>query len=279
MKVIAGIGIGALVLVSAGIASLFIFGRDKTVEQTVELNSVSALTVNATSADIKVKKGKTNQIHYKLTEKLVPEISEDNGRLTVTSKPENFLFFNWNWFSSGTTNTIEITLTENTLEQLSIDVSSADITICDISVSGSIESSSGDVALSDMKECGDLSIESTSGDLDIRECTFGKLTLDHTSGDIVLRKVQADSISGESTSGDVSASDLETGEFKFSCTSGDVELELAGQESDYGLDLSCTVGDITVAGHNNGSRCRIDNNSDKKIIIDTTSGDIDIEFR
>ncbi len=275
-KAVIGIIIGSIAAAAAAGAGLFVYGREEIKQDTVEIREFSELTVDATSADIILKQGSENKISYRLPESLVPNISEDGGKLNITSKPGKNRLFHIN-FGSGRTY-IEITVTADTLEKAKIDVTSGDIEANGISITGSISATSGDISLNGSDLGQDLSVHTTSGDLSFSDCVFGNLDCDQTSGDIKLKNVQCAQFSSETTSGDISG-ELDAEAVSLNATSGDIGLLLAGTENDYSIDCSCTVGDITLSGEDQGSRCRLSpDDAERTFSAETTSGDITLSF-
>ncbi|MBR6107966.1 MAG: DUF4097 domain-containing protein [Oscillospiraceae bacterium] len=276
-KKVIGILAGVLAVAASAGVGLYAYSHEEIKTDTIAVSEFTELTVKATSADIRVKQGSRNEISYQLPETLVPEIKEDGGKLTVISKSSRkFPFFNISFGSKKTY--IEITLTEDALKHAEINVTSGDISLSGIDFAGSINSTSGDIRISDSESGENLSIDATSGDLFIENCVFGKLECEQTSGDIQLKNVTADSYSGHTTSGDFSGSGLDAQNISIKATSGDIEMSVAGKESDYDCDLSCTSGDITVSGKEQGNRHQVQLGAERSVSVKTTSGDISICF-
>lgn len=273
-KAILGTLIGVGVLAAFAGTGFIVSGMEEQKDETVSISSFSELNVSSESADIILKKGSVNQVHYQLPEGLVPEIKEENGKLTITSKRSGWHFFQWNTKKCQ----IEITMTEDALKNADITVTSGDINFSEIDFSGSIHSTSGDIVLKGSESGGDLSIKSTSGDLRIENCVFGKLNCDHTSGDVVMKKVQVESLTHDSTSGDLTADELNVKQVKVSGTSGDINLQIPGTKDSYNFDLSCTSGDIKLGDTESGERYKENHQADQNVEISTTSGDITIRF-
>lgn len=152
-------------------------------------------------------------------------------------------------------------------------------------------------------EFADLYIESTSGDINISEkISFEKAELENTSGDINISKISADYIDIQTTSGDITINSVKAdSELKLSSVSGDFDIsdvdcrnisaettsgnqKLSGVIAEKNMKINSVSGDIyfkqsdsddifvnTISGNVKGTIL-----SDKIFNVDTTSGDINV---
>ena len=270
--------IGALIslgFVSCGLSTFWIHS-DEVKEETVALASVSDLNIDLTSADLTVRLGEENSLHYVLPERMVPEITQNGGLLSV--RQPDHINIGFNLSLSQNMNHIEITLDEKTLDKLEISLTSGDISVDGFDFAGSISSTSGDITVCNTENGGNLSLAATSGDVTMTNCCFEKITHDQTSGETVMNQVTAESLTMESTSGDTKLSGLSVGNAVIDCTSGEIDLELFGSEQDYNYDCSCICGSVNVAGTKSERKYEKDNGAQKTMHLDTTSGDITVRF-
>lgn len=130
------------------------------------------------------------------------------------------------------------------LKTVDIDTTSADISALTMLADEiKFDTTSGDVnAIITAKN---LSVSSTSGDLDIRQNTDIKTaSLSSTSGTVAFTVPSAEKISMESTSGDISVTVPGTvGTLNLDSTSGSIKTDIAGVEK---AKLSSTSGNITA---------------------------------
>ncbi|MEP0367102.1 MAG: DUF4097 family beta strand repeat-containing protein [Cyclobacteriaceae bacterium] len=154
----------------------------------------------------------------------------------------------------------QINLTLPAGVNLTIDNTSGDIEVNRLEGDAhSIGTTSGDMYLRNIT--GDLSGGSTSGDIDI-DGLLGMISIRSTSGDQQYENVDGD-ISAKATSGDIELQTV-TGQVDMETTSGGIELDgVFGA-----LKLRTTSGDI------NGSDVRLSADSKAR----TTSGEIELEF-
>ena len=259
-------------LSSCGIRA-FGFSQENLKEDTVSLSSVSEMEIDMTCADLTVRLGDENKLYYAMNERLVPEISQTGGRLSVKSPKKTGMNF-----SINEKNRMEITLDQKTLSALNISLTSGDIDIDGFDLAGSITTTSGDISVCNAENGGNLALETTSGDIRISGSRFARISKEQTSGDLEMNRVTADRISFASTSGDTSVRSSRIGEIGIDCTSGDIELELLGSENDYNYDCACFSGSVRIAGENTGRKYQKDNSTSDTLKADTTSGNISVTF-
>ena len=135
-------------------------------------------------------------------------------------------------------------------------------------VSLAAATTSGYVNLSDVKGT-DVSLSSVSGYISLRNAALtGTVTVNSTSGDIDLDDVAADGVTGETTSGDLEFDELDTNSLIFSTTSGDISGELL-RIAEFAANISTVSGD--VSGVRNGSE------GTRTLKLETVSGDIELD--
>ena len=251
----------------------FGFMHEDVKEDTVSLESVSEMQIDMTSADITILRGEENALHYVMSESLVPEISQNSGKLTVIQPKHTGIKF-----GSSTKNRVEITLDQKTIDTLNISLTSGDIEIDGFSIDGSISTTSGDICVKNAEEGGTLELEATSGDITLKDSTFRRITKDQSSGETEMDHVTADSVQLEATSGDLTVRRSKIGNAELECTSGDIRLELIGSEEDYNYDCSCTSGSVEIGGTKAGKKYQRDNHAPYSFHADATSGEIAVTF-
>ncbi|MBR6385025.1 MAG: DUF4097 family beta strand repeat protein [Ruminococcus sp.] len=271
LMLISAIAMLSSCLTACGISS---FASENVKEDTVKLENINQLTANLSSTDLRVKFGDENKLHYRVYESLVPEINQKNGRLDIESPQNSGIHMH----NDSKDNYIEITLNKNQLDTIDIDASSGDILFDSIDMGGKIKTSSGDIDLMNIENGKDINIEVSSGDLDFRNCNFTTVNKISSSGDTHFEKVNADKFTLESTSGETKIKDSDICDMEIKSTSGDIEMNLNGKQNDCNFELSVTSGSITVGGGSYKDNCTINNNADKTIKCNATSGEIEINF-
>lgn len=130
-----------------------------------------------------------------------------------------------------------------------------------------VYTTSADVQAQDIK-ARDISVDTTSGEILLSNCSAKKdISADSTSGDITLTDCSAgDDISADSTSGEIYMESCRAAEtIEADSTSGDIEISLEDAARD--IEIDTTSGKVRV------SAVRV--NSFK---VDTTSGAVELSF-
>lgn len=144
-----------------------------------------------------------------------------------------------------------------------------------------VNSTSGDIFLTG--ETDSLSIKSTSGEIDITSLNVnGNADIKTTSGDVEIKSMSADKLQVNSASGDIEVENIKsTGDLSIKTTSG--EIELVGCDVGKSILLVSTSGDIGgrligewsfITDTVSGSVSVPNRNSEKECRVKTTSGDI-----
>lgn len=263
-------------LISSGVQACGIsklLHKGNLVEDTIHLDAVSVLNADLSCADITIRRGSENKLYYKMNEELVPEIMQENGTLTVkkSSHINRPMLFDRE-------HKLEITLDSKTLDSLDISLTSGDICVDGFNFGGRIHTTSGDISVYHTQNGSELTLESTSGEIELRGCKFQSIYKKQVSGDTRMEQVETGQLYLQSTSGEHKITQAVVGDMEIKCTSGDTELELIGSEDDYNYALSCTSGDIRVADTKSGKKYERNHNADYTITAKTTSGDFRLRF-
>ena len=60
---------------------------------------------------------------------------------------------------------------------------------------------------------------------------------------------------------------------------GDIDLEIAGEEADYNIDIDVSAGDVEINDKDVKSHYSSNSNTDKTLKINTDAGDVEVSFR
>ena len=211
-------------------------------------------SVSITTDDIE-----TAKLELIYSKKAISDYSVSDGTLSVTAKRN----FPWNILNNEEGKII-LTLPKKDYKTLSINSSSGDITLKEISFTGNvkIDATSGDVN-ADKISAESLEIDLTSGDADIKNSVFTSLLAESTSGDVELNGVTVTKEAAlDLNSGCVDIDSSAFGSFKSESISGNLVMK----NSDAGeLDISSTSGDVTLTLL-----------TPKNFVVETTSGKQDV---
>lgn len=258
-----------------------------------DVNSFNKFNFDLSSADLDVIYSENNNIKLELYEREENNVSvnEDGNTLEVNFSKNRSICFGICYSSKRA----KLYLPKDFKGNLDVNSSSGDISMDDYSnISGNIKSTSGNI---DIRGIEMATVRSTSGDINVNNAnsldvssTSGELILgsiptlkfETTSGDVSVREVNE--ITGRTTSGEVEINNV-NGRIDINTTSGDVEIKYAllnknsnistvSGEVDIRLNEAVNVDVNTVSGDKD--IYNIDRNSDIKLKINTTSGDIEV---
>ena len=133
-----------------------------------------------------------------------------------------------------------------------------------------IETSSGDVELKNITS-DILIMETTSGSVEANDLSIGSITAESTSGDVELNNCYGDKLLMDTVSGSVDFHKIEYSDITLSSTSGDIEGTIVGSRQEYSISSETTSGDNNLGNY--------DYNGTKSLKVSTTSGDIEIDFK
>lgn len=157
-------------------------------------------------------------------------------------------------------------------KDISVETTSGYITIDETSADSiKIESASGDIELDNLEVRNEIFIETTTGDIDISRKVFTEsLNIQTRSGDVYTSAALKKAVI-ETTTGDVDAridahNDIS---FKSSTTSGDVDVALKNIKT-LQITPKTRRGDVDV-------NCSYQGKYNAELIIETTTGDIEVE--
>jgi hypothetical protein len=153
----------------------------------------------------------------------------------------------------------------------------------DVSIVGPVRAAAVTTTYGDVRivDCGgELSAESSSGDVVVERARADRVTLRSVYGDVSLRDVRCDALRAETSSGNLEASDLVAGTAELTTTYGGVELE------GIAASLRATSSSGTVRGRRlEGERLALTTiygnveveRSDGSLVASSGSGDVDVD--
>lgn len=144
-----------------------------------------------------------------------------------------------------------------------------------------LQSVSGDIDL-DRVHAEEINVFTVSGDCYLSDVVTRKGEIGSVSGTIDLENVQSSVMSVAATSGDIYLEGSLSGETALHSTSGYVDVSCWEAEENYSYNISSISGYIYVGDeeyeYKIGECLKRGNNKDNRMIITTTSGDIDVYF-
>lgn len=180
----------------------------------------------------------------------------------------------------------DISIAAPTEQLITAHSKSGDVTVKNCGTAGiDAVSLSGDIRLISCEGTGDSFARSTSGDVEVTDCTCLELRAASTSGDVVIKKVECEQVNANSKSGDIEAQDViasdciclesicgdirlrgcDGGTLKLKSTSGDINANLLKEKC---VNASSVTGTVSVPRSYGSGECS----------ARTVSGDIKITF-
>ena len=255
----------------------------KIIEGNETFDSFDKIDIETDYSDLRIVEGDKYGISYRLYEAEKLECKVENDTLIFHHQSKNNVNnfqFSTVWTDSKDDNIyVEITVPKDAkIAQLSavsnygdldikipqIDKTNLKFDYGDIKISGlngtsfETEVDYGDIVLTG-SEIDDINIDSDYGNFDQKDSTTKNLTLNMDYGDIDISKTKIDSI------------DITT-------NYGDANINLIGEKADFDFDIKLDHGDIKLSGEDYEEKYKDIEGKDKKILIDSDSGDVDITF-
>ena len=278
----------------------FVTGSEDYIDETVDVDEFNKLVLKTNTVDVNIIKGDKYSVSYHIPKDQKPDVSVNARTLVVsTEETEGFQLFNFGFFFDHDDNPyINITVPDSMDEKIiAVATSTGDVTISGLTIDGSVQTSTGDIKVSDTK-MGDMTFQVSTGDITINKCTSESIETKASTGDV---KITDSTCKGryysKTSTGDVFVSGSELGSFvlegstsdvdvnntridnvKISTSTGDVSMNLRGNEKDYNLDIKTGTGDIEIGNAEYEDRYTRDTDGNNSIVITTSTGDVKIDF-
>ena len=253
------------------------------------------IDIRLLDADVEIIVANNYGYEFSYTGTFEPKIEVRNGKLSVIEQEDNWHIniFGWNWqnwvfYDRGAQ--LKVYVPRNaTLNNVNLDMASGN-TVFDgsqMSVKAlECRSLSGNVKFADLK-LEQLTLDVASGNVELKNVSALTGNINILSGWLHYSGAKLDSITLNMASGNLDLEGEVTKLLELRIISGDSKILLAGSKDDYSFELKKISGSVRVNGQ------RIDWNFDGPgthsipsstgrgghIEIDTTSGDVDINFK
>lgn len=246
-------------------------GLGKTVEDSVLIDeSFDSVSIRLNLAEITVKAGDEAKIEYCLPEKMVPQISIEDGCLNIESKETNVKNFGDLMGVSSDDYDVVITVPKTAyIKNMIIDIACGnlnfeDYTLGDIKISvdcGNVElediiansidvnADLGNVEFDKITCKNDMTLAVDCGNIEVADGQMETVRADNSMGNIVLKRVTFKTGSFDNDMGNIDVD----GDFEAiaaDCSMGAIDIRTARAESELKLDLNVDMGDIKVNGKN-----------------------------
>jgi len=274
----------------------FGYGEERTMQLANNASeSFEDIDIRLIEADVEILVADNYGYDFTYTGTNDPRIEVRHGTLTVVEQEDNwriniFGFWNWRGWSLFDTHAIlKVYVPRNAaLNSVSFSTASGRTVLNGNQISIKkldCNSASGDIRLTDLT-LEQLSLDVASGDVDMNNVAAASANINMLSGRLNYRGAELDSLVLNMTSGDVDLEGEVTKLLQLRMISGDASILLAGNQDDYSFQFRKLSGNIKVNGQ------RVDGNTSwpsstntsgngqgGHIEVDTTSGNVNIDFR
>ncbi|WP_022760661.1 DUF4097 family beta strand repeat-containing protein [Butyrivibrio sp. AD3002] len=273
----AGILLGASPIIAIGSNGASARANKELVKDTIKLSEFDELDVDTASINTYLVRGDSYKLEYCAYEDNIPKVDQKGKKLKINQPSHNGILLSFNLDRNGE-QYYKITVPDNAgIIDTKLEASSGTIAVDSVDIKGKVDVSSGVVKLDNIKS-EDLRVSASSGDINLDKVITDKLSLELTSGDMHLTDCETDELSADMTSGLMVFEKFKVNKADLQSTSGDMKLGIAGKKDDYDFNIDATSGTIKVGGTITERKFRTDNNKEKYIKADITSGLFDVSF-
>ena len=244
------------------------------VKDTVELQPFEDMELDISTMDVTIRRGDGYSIAYSAKKGEEPDI-EQNGTTLKIKQPNLFVVFGFGGFEDES---YIVTVPEGAVIGIDADISTGDLTVDRVNISGRIKTSSGDLMLNDT-EGEMLEIETSTGDLQFDKVKAGAISLGSSTGDMNILRMFTDDLTCHTSTGDIDINNSEIGNAAIDSSTGDVSLSLNGDPNAYSYIVDTSTGDIHVNGEHSEKSYKKENGTKGEISVHTSTGDVDIEVK
>ena len=160
---------------------------------------------------------------------------------------------------------------------ITIETKTSDVKIKNCTLhNATIKTTSGDVKF-EYSTIQNIQVETTTGDIDTKRCTLQQCVANALSGDITF-KSNSDTVDLRTVSGDIDADFMEVNKARLIATSGDIDVMV--NDVEYTLQVETVSGDIDISTDSHkycGSGSCTFGSGPSVLSISTMSGDVFIE--
>jgi DUF4097 and DUF4098 domain-containing protein YvlB len=220
-----------------------------------ELNNIK---VNANALQIEFKTGEGEGLisaEYAGPDKLMPELSFENGKLTVSQNISGLNYNSYN-FNNGPKLTI-VMGSDVELESLEMTIDAGDIKMDGIKASY-------------------VYAEIDAGNFDIDDCTFRKVEFEVDAGNFNINSSSFEILNIEVDAGNIDIDDSALTDVDINVSFGNVDLSGIDNLDDYKIDCDIDAGIAQVGGHSKGVSYTSDGNGAGSLDVHVDAGNIDI---
>ena len=230
-------------------------GKTETIFQ--ESGAVSEIRLDSEVMDVRFYTGDSLEIAYGGNEKLKPEISFENGVLSITQRGKAGRTFNIFNFGKTQSKLLVTIPADAKLQKFT-----SQIDVCDLEINAMSAAEAG--------------IHANVGDVDVRNAAFGKTEITANTGDLDVEDSALGSGTIQVNTGDVDINYCSFNELHVTNDVGDTDVRLREAADTYTLNLAADIGDVEAFGRDSG-RNYSQEGSGPVLTVQTNIGDIEVK--
>lgn len=125
---------------------------------------------------------------------------------------------------------------------------------------------------------GMLSVSNDNGEITLADCKGTSCALTSEYGDITAKQMNCAGLTVDEQNGDVTLAGNFTGTNRITSAYGAIQLDAALSRSQYNIDVSLDLGDLTLDGHSEKSSLTENNRAKNALTIQSDDGDVAVNF-
>ena len=220
-------------------------------------DDIKIIKIDASALEVTFKTGEGKglvNVDYSGPRKLKPEVSFENGKLTIDQNVTNIRFNNF-----GTGPKLEIVLGKDVdLESLEMKINAGNIKMNEISA---------DYIFGDID----------AGNIEIRDCNFRKVEFEINAGNYNIKDSTINTLNIETNAGNIDIKDTALTDVEINVNFGSVNIKDFGDIDAYDYDCEVDAGIISVDNDSYGTHYDRHGNGNGSIKIEVDAGNIEID--
>lgn len=147
----------------------------------------------------------------------------------------------------------------------------------------SLKQGAGDIFVNMPLTAENININVDAGECEVAEklMALEKCQADVGAGQIDFEEIEAKELELRANVGQIDTEEIKADQIDIDCGIGSIDILAAGREQDYNYEIECSVGEVEI-GDNSfsglGSKRKIENAGDKKMLVKCSVGQVDVSF-
>lgn len=215
---------------------------------------ICELDIDLSMMNLKVKQGDALGVEYRCSEKLVPTISVDDGRMTIRQNSRN------------------ISLKDNFTAEMTIVIPK------DCLISGlTVAVDAGNVEISDLS-ASKVDLDVNAGKISLDTCFFEDSAIDVDAGNAQLNNCAVDYVDADVNMGNLELTDCTFLRLEGNVDMGNISVGSANDLESYTMDFEVDMGNLSINGRKQRNHYHSSGSSDNKLSLCVDMGNIEVKY-